>query len=206
MSSYIGLQTQNLTIQPAFSNFTRLKTQNLTIDPAFSNFIQLQTQNLTMEPLSFYLKYHKQAVNNSISAVTNTVNPQVEKTSHFMQRFFTTMRTGSRKIIGQVSRFQKKCTAKIVNIYTKLATVIKETWKDTDPKKIKAHLPPALWKGFLLTIGGAALCALASLVVIGSFVAQPYNPSAGLGLIGLFAEVLGLTSMLGGLAVMLKNS
>lgn len=171
-----------------------------------SSFIRLQTQNFTIQPVSFHLEYHKQAVNNSISAVANIVNPQVEKTSHFMQRFFTTMRTGSRKIISQVSHLSKKCTDKMVKLYTKLATVIKETWKDTDPKKIKAHLPSALWNGFLLTIGGAALCALASLVVIGSFAAQPYNPSAGLGLVGLFAEVLGLTSMLGGLALMLKNS
>ena len=170
-----------------------------------SSFIHLQTQNFTIHPVSFHLEY-KQTLSNSISAVGHIVNPQVEKTSHFMQSFFTTMRTGSRKIIGQFSQLQKKCTGKMVKLYTKLATVIKETWKDTDPKNIKAHLPSALWKGFLLTIGGAALCALASLVVMGSFVASPYNPSAGRGLIGIFAEVVGLTSMIGGLAMMLKHS
>lgn len=170
-----------------------------------SSFINL-SHHFTMPPITFQIEYHKKNVSTSVSAAVQVVNPQVEKTSHFMKGVFATLRNGTRKILNKVSHLQKKCTDKVVKIYSKVAAVIKETWRNTDPKKIKAHLPSALWNGFLLTIGGAALCAFASLVVMASFVASPYNPSAGLALIGIFAEVLGLTSMIGGLAMMLKHS
>ena len=160
----------------------------------------------TMPSVALKVEYHTQAANASIRIAVQTVTPQVEKTTHFMRGVFATLRNSPRKIMGHVSDIQKKCTAKMAKIYTKLAITIKETWKNTDPKKIKAHLPSALWKGFLLSIGGAALCALASLVVVGSFIALPHNPTAGIGLVALFAQVLGLTSMLGGIGLMLKNS